>query len=403
MALQPRHFIIGLLGAGVAGALGWLAFRTEPVPVDLAEIARGPMLVTVNAEGETRVKDVFEVAAPIFGTARRAPVEAGDPVVAGETVVAVVEPAAPALLDARSREQAEAAVNEARAALTLAEAQLRQAEEELHYARTQHERARTLADRGVTAQTVLEDASQLLAIRLAAREAARSNVEMATSALARARAVLNPPATVGAARDSCCVTIRAPISGTVLSVDIVSETPVAAGTRLLSLGRTDDLEIVADLLSSDAVGLTPGTRAIVDRWGGTPPLEARLRSLDPSAHTKVSALGIEEQRVDAVFDFVSPPEARAGLGDRYAVYLRIVKWEGADVIQVPLPALFRHEGGWAVFRAAGGAAALTPVTLGHRNDTAAEVKEGVSPADLVILHPADAIVDGTPVAERTAD
>jgi HlyD family secretion protein len=402
MALQPRHYIIGLIGAGVAGGLAWLAFRTEPVPVDLATIARGPMLVTVNAEGETRVKDVFEVAAPIAGTTRRAPVEVGDPVVAGETVVAVVEPAAPALLDARSREQAEAAVRESRAALTLAEAQFRQAEEELHYARTQHGRARTLADRGVTSQTALEDASQLLAIRLAAREAARSNVEMATSALGRAEAVLIPPTAGGTARDSCCVTLRAPITGTVLSVDIVSETPVAAGTRLLSLGRTDDLEIVADLLSADAVGLSPGTRAIVDRWGGPAPLEARLRSLDPSAHTKVSALGIEEQRVDAVFDITSPPEARSGLGDGYAVYLRIVTWQGAEVMQVPLSALLRQGDGWAVFRAVDGRARLSPVALGHRNGTAAEVTEGLSPGDRVILHPSDAVADGMPVEERMA-
>ncbi len=401
MALQPRHYIIGLLGAGVAGGLAWLAFRTEPVPVDLATIARGPMLVTVNAEGETRVKDVFEVAAPISGTARRAPVEVGDAVVAGETVVAVVEPAAPALLDARSRDQAEAAVREARAALTLAEAQLRQAEEELHYARSQHDRARTLAERGVASQTALEDASQLLAIRLAAREAARSNVEMATSALARANAVLVPPSVGGAARDSCCVTLRAPITGTVLTVDIVSETPVAAGTRLLSVGRTDDLEIVADLLSSDAVGLRPGTRAIVERWGGTPPLEAELRSLDPSARTKVSALGIEEQRVDAVFDIITPAGARSGLGDGYAVYLRIVKWEGADVMQVPLSALFRHEGGWAVFRAVDGKARLSPVVLGQRNGTPADVTEGLQPGDRVILHPDDAIAERPPVAART--
>ena len=401
MSLQPRHYIIGILGAGVLGGLAWLAFKTDPKPVDLATIDRGHMVVTVNADGETRVKDVFEVAAPIAGTARRAPVEVGDAVIAGETVVAVVEPAAPALLDARSREQAEAAVREARAALTLAEAQMRQAEEELHYAQTQYDRARTLTERGVSSQTSLEDASQLLAIRLAAREAARSNVEMATSALARAEATLIPANSYGSGRDSCCVTLKAPITGTVLSVDIVSETPVIAGTRLLSLGRTDDLEIVADLLSADAVGLVPGARAIVDRWGGPKPLEATLRSIEPSAHTKVSALGIEEQRVDAVFDFTSPIEDRAGIGDRFAVYLRIVTWEGDGVMQVPLSALFRRDGDWAVFRAVDGVARLTPVTIGHRNRTAAEIIEGLEPGDQVILHPSDAIDDGTPITERT--
>ena len=312
MALATRHYVIGVAGAAVLGTLGWLAFRTEPEPVDLATVTTAPMLVTVNAEGKTRIRDRFEVAAPISGTARRAPTSVGDRVVKGETVVAVVEPAAPALLDARSREEAEAAVREARAALTYAEAQFRQAEEELHYAQTQHDRARTLTDRGVASQTALEDAAQLLSIRLAAREAARSNVDMATGALARAQAALIPPSSSGTARDSCCVTLKAPVSGTVLSVDVVSETLVAAGTRLLTIGDPADLEIVADLLSADAVGLAPGARAIVERWGGPDPLDAVLRSLDPSARTKVSALGIEEQRVDAVFDFISPPGTRGG-------------------------------------------------------------------------------------------
>lgn len=400
MALQPRHYIIGIIGAAALGGLGWITFRTEPVPVDLAELERGPMLVTVNADGETRIRDVFEVSAPISGTARRAPVDVGDPVVAGETVVAVVEPAAPALLDTRSRQQAEAAVNEAQAALRLARAEVTQANEELDHARSQYERARALAERGVSSQMQLEDASQILSIRIAAREAARSAEEMATSALQRARAALIEPGYAPGDRDRCCVTLRSPITGTVLAVDIVSERPVTAGTRLVSVGRADDLEIVADLLSADAVGLAPGARAIVERWGGPLSLEAILRRVEPSARTKVSALGIEEQRVDAIFDITSPPEDRAGLGDGYAVYLRVVTWEGEDVLQVPLSALFRRDGDWAVFRAVEGAARLTPVTINHRNATVAEVVDGLSVGDRVILHPSDAIAEGIPVTER---
>ncbi|MCU9847281.1 HlyD family efflux transporter periplasmic adaptor subunit [Defluviimonas sp. WL0024] len=402
MALQPRHYIIGLIGAATLAGLGWIGFRTEPVPVDIAKLARGPMMVTVNADGETRIHDVFDVATPIFGTARRAPVEVGDPVIAGETVVAVVEPAAPALLDARSRQQAQAAVQEAEAALRFAEAQLLQTEEELAHAQSQYDRAQTLAERGVTSLTQLEDAAQILSIRLAAREAAQSNVAMSTSALRRARAALIEPGAASGPGEQCCITLRAPITGTVLSVDIVSERPVLAGTRLVSLGRTDDLEIVADLLSADAVGLEPGVRAIVERWGGPVPLEATLRRVEPSARTKVSALGIEEQRVDAIFDITSPPETRKGLGDGFAVYLRIVTWEGADVLQVPLSALFRREGQWAVFREMDGGARLTPVTIGRRNGTAAEVTEGLAPGDRVILHPSDAIAEGTPVTDRGA-
>ena len=400
MALQPRHYIIGLIGAAVLGGLGWITFRTEPVPVDLATLEKAPMMVTVNADGETRISDVFEVSAPISGTARRAPVEVGDPVVAGETVVAVVEPAAPALLDTRSREQAEAAVHEAEAALRLAEAQLRQAEEELAHARSQHARASALAERGVSSLTQLEDANQILLIRIAAREAAQSSVDMSTSALQRTRAALIEPGSDAENGELCCVMLRAPITGTVLSVDIVSEGPVAAGTRLVSIGQTGDLEIVADLLSADAVRLEIGARALVERWGGSGTLEAQLRSLAPTAQTKVSALGIEEQRVDATFDFVTPSEARPGLGDGYAVYLRIVTWEGDDVLQVPLSALFRRDGSWAVFRVEQGIASAVPVEIGHRNGEMAEVMDGLAVGDRVILHPSDAIADGTPIEER---
>lgn len=402
MAPVIRRFLMGVLGFGVLGALGWIALRSEPEPVDLAAIVMAPMVVTVDAEGRTRIRDVFEVAAPIAGTARRAPVEVGDQVTEGDTIVAVVEPAAPALLDARAREQAEAAVREARAALTLAEAQFRQAEEELRYAQTQHDRARTLTERGVATLTALEDASQLLSIRLAAREAARSNVEMATSALARIQAALIAPGVPGSARDSCCVTIRAPISGTVLSVAVVSETPVAAGTPLLTIGDPANLEIVADLLSSDAVGLAPGARATVERWGGPDPLDARLRSLDPSAHTRVSALGIEEQRVNAVLDLLGPPGAQSGLGDGYYVYLRIVTWETDAALQVPLAALFRHQGGWAVYRVVDDTAQLSPVTINRRNETMAEVTAGLAADDRVVLHPADRIMQGTAIVARSA-
>lgn len=401
MPLQPRHYILGILGAGIIGGLAWITFRTEPVPVDIVEVTAGPMLVTVNADGETRIHDIFEVSAPISGTARRAPVEVGDPVVAGETIVAVVEPAAPALLDSRSRQQAEAAVREAEAALGLAEAQFRQAEEELAYAQSQYNRARTLAERGVSSQTALEDASQILSIRLAAQEAARSSISMSSSALQRARAMLIDPGTAAGTGERCCVTLRSPIDGTVLSVDIVSEGPVSAGTTLVSLGRADDLEIVADLLSADAVALEPGARAIVERWGGPLPLEARLRRLEPSAYTKVSALGIEEQRVNAIFDIVNPLEERRGLGNGYAIYLRVVIWEGEETLMIPLSALFRRDGGWAVFRVDESMARLTPVTLGHKNSTDAEVIEGLEQGDRVILHPSDAIADGTPVVART--
>ncbi|PPB82207.1 HlyD family secretion protein [Albidovulum inexpectatum] len=400
MKIKPRNVIPGALGAGLLLALAFVAFREDPVAVDLARIDRAPMRVTIDAEAYARVREPYEVAAPIAGKTRRAPVRAGDRVIAGETVVAVVDPAPPALLDARSREQAEAAVAEAEAALAAAQAQFRQAQEELAFARSQYDRARRLTERGVMSETQFEEAGQRLAIRIAAEEAARANVTMARSRLQRARAALIEPGTAAGGRDACCVNIRAPVTGTVLAVDIISERPVAAGTRLLTIGKTDDLEIVADLLSADAVRLPEGARALVERWGGPEPLEARLRKVEPSAHVKVSALGIEERRVDALFDLTSPPELWRGLSDGYALFLRMISWESENALQVPLSALFRRDGDWAVFRHRDGRAETVPVRIGHRNATMAEILSGLEPGDMVVLHPSDAISDGTRIAPR---
>lgn len=403
MSMTPRNVVLGVVLAGIVAALVWVTVRVEPVPVDLAVVTRGPMQITINADGKTRIRDIYEVSAPISGTAQRAPVEVGDTVVGGETVVAVVQPVAPSLLDARSRIQAEAAVREAEAAQHAAESRVRQAQEELAYARSQSERVQALVERGVASFTRLEDAMQQLAVREAALAAAQSNRDMAAGALARAQAALiEPGARQGVPTPECCVEILAPIDGTVLDVDVVSEGPVSAGMRLLSIGRRDDLEIVADLLSSDAVRVGPGAPAEVERWGEDRPLKARLRSVEPVARTKVSALGIEEQRVDVRFDLLSPPEDRPSLGEGFAVFLRIVEWRQDDVQQVPLSALFRRDGGWAVFRAEDGVARLTPVEVGRRNAMTAQVLSGLEAGDAVVSHPGDTVADGVAIVDRTA-
>ncbi len=400
MKLTLRTLIGALAVAVVIGGLLIVAFRTDPIAVDLATVTRGPMQITVNADGKTRIREVYEVAAPFTGTARRSPVEVGEPVVAGETVVAVVEPVAPALLDARSRLQAEAALREAEAALKVAESQLAQAEEDLAYAQTQLDRARTLVERGVASVTRLEDATQLVAVREAARAAARSQLQAAQGARDRAAAALIEPGQSAQADAECCVPILAPVSGIVIEVDQVSERPVVAGTRLVTLGDPADLEIVADLLSSDAVRLKPGARAFVERWGGPITLVARLRSIEPVAITKVSALGIEEQRVNAVFDFISPPEQRQGLGGGYAVFLRVVEWETPDALQVPLSALFRRGDDWAVFVADGERVREAAVEIGRRNAEMAEVLSGLAAGDRVVTHPNEELSAGAPIIER---
>jgi HlyD family secretion protein len=392
-----------LMGAAAVLALGALlawGFRPEPVPVDLAVVARGDMAVTVNADGKTRIKDIFRVASPITGFAERSPVSVGDRVTGGETVVAVVRPVAPALLDARSRASAQAAVAEAEAALRVAESNVTQAREDLIYASTQLARAAELVSRGVASETRLEDASQLRAIKQAALKSARFTEEMAAGALARARSALIEPNLDEPGNGTCCIEMHAPADGVVLAVESISERPVTMGLPLLTIGRPDDLEIVADLLSSDAVLVAPGAHAVVERWGGAQPLEAVLRKIEPAATTKVSALGIEEQRVNAVFDLLSPYAERPGLGDGFAVFLRIEQWRAQDVLQVPLSALFRTGADWSVFTVQDGHARRVPVTVGHRNNEVAQVLSGLEAGARVITHPSDRVQDGTGIVDR---
>ena len=401
MAQTRRNILLSLIGITVAGGLLYVSFRPEPVPVDLHIIESGTLTITVDVDGTTRVKDLYEVSAPISGVALRSPVEVGQPVVAGETVVAEVEPVEPALLDTRSRLQAEASVREAEAALAVAETDLARAKEDQTYALSQYQREETLVERGVSSITRLEDAHQKRAIADAAVAAAEARIEQAEGTLARARAALTGPDLPSDASASCCTPILAPADGVVLSIDVISERPVTAGTRLLTIGDPSELEIVADLLSSDAVRLPANATASVERWGGAP-LEARLKSIEPAARTKVSALGIDEQRVDAVFDLISPAEDRQGLGHGFAVFLRVTEHEEQDALLLPLSAAFRIGDGWAVFRADGDTVTRVPVELGPRNGRFATVTSGLSEGDKVVVHPSDELADGALIVERAA-
>jgi HlyD family secretion protein len=401
---MKRKFL--LAGAGslaLVAALAW-AFWPEPVPVDLATVARGPMEVTVSADGVTKVRDVYEVTAPMAGTISRVPVEAGDAVEAGETVVATIHPLAPAFLDARARAQAEAAVAEASAGLELARARLTQALTDQTHADAEYVRARALADRGIIALRMLEDADAARKTTAAAVDAARSAVQMQEATLVRARAQLvDPaPADTGAA-GSCCLPITAPASGTVLSVDNASARLVQAGETLLTIGDLSDLEIEVDLLSSDAISVGLGAPARIERWGGPQALPAQVRRIEPSAFTRVSALGIEEQRVRVRLDLEGPVAGRGGLGYNYGVFVRVVTWTGDGVLQVPIGALFRSGGAWAVFRAVEGRAVRTEVVIGHQTDLVAEVLDGLAEGDRVVAFPSSEIEDGTRIDAQPGD
>lgn len=398
--MRTGKVIAGVAGAAaVAGLLAW-AFWPRPVAVDLAPVVAGPMQVTVAADGVTRIREPYLVTAPVAGTTTRMPVQVGDAVVAGETVVAVIQPLAPAFLDARARAQAEAAVGEAEAALRVAEARLAQARTDLTHAETEHGRYSTLAARGAVPARALEDAQAARDAARAAAAAAQSAVDLQQAALLRARAQLLEPAGNGAASSACCVELRAPHTGTVLEVENLSARPVTAGAPLLTIGDLADLEIVADLLSADAVRVAPGAPALVDRWGGPGTIHAVVRRVDPSAFTKVSALGIEEQRVRVRLDLVTPAEERAGLGEAYRVHVRVVVWEAAEVVQVPLSAIFRAGEGWAVFREAGGRALLTPVGIGRQTQTDVQILSGLTPGERVVAFPGNAVENGTRIAAR---
>ena len=384
------------LGAALAAAAGW-ALWPQPQPVDLAVARRGPLAVSVSAEGVTRVRQPFAITTPMAGSLARIALQVGDRVEAGITELARISPAAPALMDARSRAQAEAAVHEAQSALALADTRLRQAISDLENAQTERTRARALAEAGTISARALELAEQGFTATAQALAAARSERDLSAASLERARAQLIGPEATASPE---IVRLLAPQSGIVLSITDPSGRPVQPGAPLMTLGDLSDLELEIDLLSADAVRVSPGARAEVDRWGGERVLGAVVRRIEPAAFTRVSALGIEEQRVRLVLDFTDPPDSRPGLGDRYRVVVRVILWEGDDLLRVPQAALFRHAGGWAVFRHLDGRAVLTPLQTGRQAEGQAEVLSGLTEGETVVLYPASTLTDGARIRPR---
>jgi HlyD family secretion protein len=398
-----RILIVALLATLVVAGLVF-AFWPQPVPVDFATIGRGPMLVTIDDEGETRVKDVYQVSAPVNGRALRIEAEVGDPVKGGETVVATIQEAAPAFLDIRSRRQAEAQVAAAEAARALAETEQRRAEAELRFAEADLARAQQLARRDTAAERTVELAELEVQIRRAALAAAAATLEARAAELAAARATLIEPSADSAAMgEVCCLQIKAPVDGTVLQIHRKSEGVVAAGTPLLEIGDPGQLEVVVDLLSQDAIKVRPGAMVFIEDWGGGETLEGRVRRVEPFGFTKVSALGIEEQRVNTIIDLADPGAAQNELGHGFRVRVRIVEWASEAVLKLPLGALFRAGDDWAVFALVDGRAAQRVVKVGHRNDREAEILDGLAEGERVALHPSDQVVEGVALVARTTE
>ena len=391
-------------GAGVLLLAGLLmAFWPQSVPVDFADVRRGPLLVTVDDDGETRVDEVYLVSAPISGRVLRLEGEVGDRVEAQETVLARLFPTEPTILDVRTRTEREAAVQAAKAAETLSTAELQRTQAELDFARAEFVRARDLAKRGTISEAALDRARKDLRAMEAAALEAEAALEMRRYERATAEASLIDPSEAAAedAGDSCCLSVRAPVGGRILRILQESEGVVAAGAPLVEIGDPEALEIVVDLLSSDAVQVSEGDRVLIERWGGGAPLEGRVRRVEPTGFTKVSALGVEEQRVNVIIDFAGAPAEWARLGHGYRVHTRIVIWEGGDVLKAPLGALFRGPGGrWAAFAERSGRARLTPVEIGHVGADEAELLSGLDAGDRLVLHPSDRIAEGVRIRPR---
>lgn len=365
--------LVGLIVAGL-----W----PKPVPVETARASIGALRATVNEEGKTRIKQRYVVAAPVAGQLRRIPFKAGAEIKAGETV-AVIDPISAALLDARARRTAEAKrdsaaanLEKSRTAHTLAASELRRSE-------------KLYSEKTISIQE-LETAQMRAASTASEEAAAEGTLHQAEAELAE----FAPGSDPGTNAAFLPRELKAPVTGCVLRVFEESARTVAVGTQLLELGDPADLEVVVEVLSRDGAAIAPGAPVEFDQWGGGEPLQGRVRLVEPAAFTKVSALGVEEQRVNVVADLVTPPEQRRNLGDKFRVDARIIIWEAKDALKVPAGALFRQGDQWATFVVADGRAHLRMVKVGRSSGTETQALEGLKEGEEVILYPGSRVSDG---------
>lgn len=382
MEMNRRRLLLIVAAVLVLVAVVY-GFWPDPTPVQTASVEREALQVIVEEEGETRVRDRYTVSAPVAAFARRVDVEVGDAVEAGDPLVQLEAPRA-GLLDARTRAEAQAAIEQAERQVDAAEAAAERAREE-------RQRVEQLVDQGSATRQALEQAIAEERRATADRAAARAAVAHARATLDAAPMETSPP-----------TTLRAPAAGRVLAVHRRSEGAVSPGEPLIEVGDTKAMEVRVDVLSQDAVRIEPGTRVELDQWGGEEPLEAVVDRIEPQGRTSVSALGVEEQRVTVVATLVSPPEQWAGLGSGYRVLTRFIVWEDDDVLQVPTSALFRTDDGWAVFVAEDGVATRRRVDVGQQSGLTAQVTSGLEEGETVIVHPGNELEDDTRVTRQGA-
>ena len=394
--MKLRHVMIAVALLAIAG-LTLFAFRPRAIQVDIGTIRRGPLQVTVDVEGKTRVRERHVVSSPLAGTLLRPRLRAGDCIDAN-AVLAQLRPVAPPLLDVRTKAEVEARARSAADATRQAEATLARARSLSELATREMTRARALSASGGISKDALERAEFEASARGREVEAAEHALDVARHDREVAQAALLQ--TRGPTRASEQWNITSPVSGAVLRVLQENEAVVQPGTPLFELGDVEHLEVIAEVLTTDAVAIHPGAPVIVERWGGPKPLRARVRRVEPSAFTKVSALGVEEQRVNVLADLEDSPEALEGVGDGYRVELRIVVADIEEALLVPVSATFRRGAAWAVFVLASGRAHLRELQLGRRNENDAEVFGNASAGEQVVLYPGETLRDGARAEPR---
>lgn len=370
-------------------------FMPRPVPVDLVKVSRGIMSVTIEEEGKTRVKDRFVISAPVSGYVRRIKFDAGDQVKKGQ-IVAELEPLRPAVLDPRSRFVAEAAISGAAAALVSAKENVNSASAASELAAANLDRTKKLYGAGYATREALDHAESEAKRTMANLLSAEAAVKTAYAELEKAQAALK----YSAEGDDKTVSVRTPVNGRLLLIHRKSEGVVNSGEPLIDIGDPASLEVRVEVLSSDAVKIKPATPVLFERWGGDKALSGKVRVIEPSGFTKISSLGVEEQRVLVIADIISLPESWQKLGDSYRVEAKFVIWEEKDVLQLPASAIFRKGDGWAVFAVKNNRAELRQIQTGQRNGLTAQVLSGLSEGEAVIIHPDDLIKDGIRVKPR---
>jgi HlyD family secretion protein len=399
MIMKWRQIVIIVLVLA-AGAVGvWWAFRPQPIGVDLALVERGTLVVTVDDEGVVRVKDTYEVSTPIGGAVERTPFTVGD-LVEKDAVVATIVPQLSGFLDDRTLAEARAAVRAAEAAVTAAKTDIAVAESELLFWQGEADRVSRLMERGVASKQAAEEAQFQLERRELMLANAKVALDLRLSQLDQAQARLLEPN--GSGERTIRYDIRSPVAGQVLQIANESARSLPSGAHLLTIGDPRNLEVTVDLLSTDAVRIVAGAPAMIDGWGRDVELEAQVRRIEPIGFTKISALGIEEQRVRVRLDILSDPTLWQSLGHLYRIFVRIQVEKIDDAVLVPTAALFRSDNEWAVYVHEDGLAHLRNVTLGARDSGMAEVQTGLEPGAQVILHPSDRIVDGGLIVDRQA-